>query len=206
VQQQEEQRQQAAQVADEQAAAREQRRWNWVRQTLAAAGYTDTNLQNTVVLFMQNQERARLPLQKQAFGLTAPLTRPDTPSTQFLNELTALREALAKDTERYKTELAQLDETVKYSSDPKLEALLTLLGVVGNESGAVGGIGAIYPTSPMGIGGAMGGMGRGMGRGQGQGQGGAQGGQGGGMGRGEGGGQRQGGGQREGGQADAGDE
>jgi hypothetical protein len=154
-------------------------RWDWIRQTLVASGYTDATMQNSVIDFMKAQETARQPLREQAQALTVLLVNPATPDADLQTGLAAFRTAVAADQARYTTELAALDTSVKYSTQPRLETLLTVLGVVGQEAPTLGGVGALFPESPMGTGGGRGNRGRGnRGGGQGGGNrgGGAQGG------------------------------
>ena len=143
----------------ERTAQREAAKWNWVRQTLIASGTTEAATQNAVIAFMQAQEKAREPLRQQARALAETLVNAATPDDKRVADLAAFQSAVEADTARYKTELAALDTTVKFSTQPRLETLLTLLGVVGAEAPALGGVGAIFPQSPM----AGGGGGRGRG-------------------------------------------
>lgn len=147
-------------------------RMDWVRQTLTASGYTDAQMQNSIVEFMQAQEKARQPLREQAVALTVLLVNPETKDADLQSGLAAFRTNVAADQTRYTTELSALDGTVKYSTSPRLETLLTVLGVVGQEAPTLGGVGVLFPESPMGNGGRGGRGGRG-------GQGGGRGGQGG---------------------------
>lgn len=161
-------------------AAREEEKANWIRQTLTAARYTDVELQNAVVEFMQAQEKARVPLRAAAFNLTPRIIDPAATDEQLKTDLAAFRDAVTKDQERYKTELAALDAKVKFSTQPRLETLLTVLGVIGQEAPTLGGVGAIFPDSPMGNRGQFGPGGPGGRGGRGGGQGGPGGGPGGG--------------------------
>lgn len=160
------QRQEAEQQQQERQVQREQAKWVWVRQTLTAAGYTDAEVQSAVVSFMQAQEKARQPLQQQARALATGLIDLTTPNEKLTADLTKFREAASADQKRYQTELAELDTKVKFSTQPRLETLLTILGVIGQETPTLGGVGAIFPTSPMGSGGMRGGGGRGGAGGQ----------------------------------------
>lgn len=154
--QQRAQRQQRQQQREVQRQASE---WDWVRQTLAASGYKDAPMQNAVIAFMQAQERAREPLREQARTLAESLVNPAVPDAQLSTNLAAFRTAMATDATRHDSELAALDQAVKYSTQPRLEMLMTVLGVVGPETPTLGGVGALFPESPM----AGGGGGRGRG-------------------------------------------
>ena len=131
-----------------------------MRSTLVASGYSDATLQNAIIAFMQAQEKARQPLLDQARNLTVNLIKPETANDVFTAEVAASREAVAKDKARYEAELAELDKKINFSTQPRLETLLTVLGVVGSEVPAIGGLGTVFPDS---TGGNRGGMGRMMG-------------------------------------------
>jgi hypothetical protein len=164
----------------------QQRREDWIRQAMAASGFTDKTVQDAVTAFMAAQDKTSGPLQEQAHELSALLIDPNATNEQLKTTLADFRQAVANDKARHATELAALDTQIKYSTQPRLETLLTLLGVVGYEIPQIGGVGAVFPDSPYGNRGGFGGRG-GQGGGQGGpggGQGGAPGGQGGRGGRG----------------------
>lgn len=150
-------------------------RWEWIRQTLVASGYTDAAMQNSIIEFMKAQETARQPLREQAQALTVLLVNPKTQDADLQSGLATFRTAVAADQARYTTELTALDTSVKYSTQPRLETLLTVLGIVGQEAPTLGGVGVLFPESPMGTGGGRGNRGNRGNRG-GQGGGGQQGG------------------------------
>lgn len=150
-------------------------RWEWIRQTLVASSYTDATMQNSIIEFMKAQETARQPLREQAQALTVLLVNPETQDADLQTGLATFRTAVAADQARYTTELTALDTSVKYSTQPRLETLLTVLGIVGQEAPTLGGVGVLFPESPMGTGGGRGNRGNRGNRG-GQGGGGQQGG------------------------------
>lgn len=146
----------------ERTAQRETAKWNWVRQTLIASGYTEAATQDAVIAFMQAQEKAREPLRQQARALAETLVNGTVTDEKRVADLAAFRSAVEADKARYTSELAALDAAVKFSTQPRLETLLTLLGVVGAEAPTLGGVGAIFPQSPMAGGGGRGGRGGGQ--------------------------------------------
>lgn len=128
----------------------QKQRWDWIRQTLVASGYTDTSLQDAVLAFMQEQEKIRQPFRSTAQELTSLLVKPATPEEEFKTQLADFRDKMKKDEERYSQALAALDEKIKYSTQPRLETLLTVLGILGREIPTLGGVGTLFPNSPLG--------------------------------------------------------
>lgn len=154
-------------------ARRNTQRQEWLRQAMTASGVTEVVMQNSVINTMMAQEKTRVALQEQARTLSNALIKPETENETLKADLATYRAAVAAADKQRVTDLAALDAQVKYSTNPRIETLLTLLGVLGNETTQLGGIGAIFPDSPYGN--------RGGGRGQGGRGGRGQGGQGGGQ-------------------------
>jgi hypothetical protein len=128
----------------------QQQRWNWVRQTLDASGFTDKTLQEAIVGYMENQEQVYRPLRARARDLAFLLLQPATPEEDVKKQLADFQEKMQKEELHTKQELMSLDEKIKYSTQPRLETLLTLLGVLGLETPTLGGVGALFPDSPLG--------------------------------------------------------
>jgi uncharacterized membrane protein YgcG len=161
---------------------RAEQRQTWLRQAMTASGVTDAATQTTVINYIVAQEKSKVALQAQARAISDLLLKPESTDAEVKTALTAYRASVAAARTAKDAGLAEIDTATKYSTQPKVEALLTLLGVLGPETSELGGIGEIFPDSPYGRGGFGGGRG---------GMGGGRGGQGGGMG---GGGRRGGGG------------
>ncbi len=130
--------------------APEDKREAWVRQVLVASGFTDAEVQTSIIDFIRAQEQARAPLRIAAFALSKSLVNPALTDEQLKATLAAYRDAVARDQERYDQQLAALDEKINYSTQPRLELLLSALGVLGQETATLGGIGAIFPDSGFG--------------------------------------------------------
>ena len=191
-------------MTPEQRAARqaqmEKARWDWVHQTFIASGLTDATLQDSVVTAMQAKEKSRAALQDQARNLASLLINKDTKDADISAALKAYRAAVLADKAIYTDLLTDVEAKNHYTTTPRLETLLTVLGVLGDETAYLGGLGELFPDSPMGRRQGFGGRGGQGGGGQGGGgQGG--GGQGGG---GQGGGGQGGRGGRRGGQGGGG--
>jgi hypothetical protein len=166
-------------------AQRAQAREDWQRQAMNSAGLTDAAAQGLVIEYEKKQSAAKTALLEKARALSTLIATPATPEATVKTELAAFRAAVAAHEKQQASDLEALDTQVKYSTSPRIEGLLTLLGILGNETKVLGGVGTIFPDSPYGN--ARGGMGRGQGQGgQGQGRGQGQGGQGRGQGRGQG--------------------
>lgn len=135
----------------------QQRRAETLRASLTKAGYTTSTLQDAVVTFATTQETARQTLRELSRTLNETVLNPTTTDTQVNTQLAALRSAVA--VERTRTAKAQtaLNTQIGYSTKPRLLALLTTMGLVGDEGLYVGAAGG--PGSPGGWGG------RGSGRG-----------------------------------------
>jgi hypothetical protein len=142
-----------------------------VRTMLIRAGFTDTALQDAVVAFVQDQDKAANSLREQATKLRELLgnqAATDAQTATLLNDLHA-----AADTEkdrRTKAEAA-LDTKIGYTKKPKLEAILTIMGIVGDEAGLTS-TGSVLGGGMGGRGGMAGGGFGGMGGGGGFGGGG----------------------------------
>lgn len=130
----------------------EQKREAWVRQVMVASGFTGVELQDAVIAFMQAQEKVRAPLRTAASALSESLLNPALTDEQLKTTWAGFRELVAKDRDRYAAELAVLDGKIKYSTRPRLEMLLGVIGVVGQETATLGGIGAVFPESGFGSG------------------------------------------------------
>ncbi len=154
---------------------REKERTDWVRQALTAAGYGDAALQDAVIDMMKVDTEGLASLQEMERQLAQKLTDPAFQPEAFTTELKTFRDAVAAYQNKKKEKLEKFDVTYKYTTQPKLETTLVVLGVLGQETNLIGGLGQVFTDSPYGRGGFGGGRGGGNGGGQG-GQGGAPGG------------------------------
>ncbi len=137
-------------------AQEQQRRDLEVRQTLTTAGFTDTALQDAVVAYSNEREKAGDALQAKARQLRDALrgtTATDAQIATLLNDFRAL-----VDEEKARREVAKsaLDAKVGLAAKPRLDALLMMSGLTGDEAQYLGGRG-----------GPGGGWGRGNGKGRG---------------------------------------
>ncbi|HEX8552115.1 MAG TPA: hypothetical protein VF681_11250 [Abditibacteriaceae bacterium] len=140
-------------------ARRTEQRNLWLRQAMTGSGVTDAAAQTAIIDYMTEQEKTRVSLQEQARALSAVLVKPETPDAELKTKLEAYRAAVAAADAQRTADLSVLDEQVKYSTSPRVETLLSLLGVLGNETAQLGGIGALFPESPYSAQGGRGGRG-----------------------------------------------
>lgn len=142
---------------------RAQMREAQLRTTLSNAGYTDTAIQDPIVELarMEQQEAQKLLPQINALR-SALLSTQNTTNTNGFNTNTRTtnarnvnavrntattrpvadmledyRKTVADLQEARNTAIADLDKTISFSNDPTLEALLTMLGIIGDETGFV---------------------------------------------------------------------
>lgn len=146
-------------------AEREKQRTDWVRQALTAAGYGDAALQDAVIAMMATDVTGLASLQELERQLAGKLVDPAFQAEAFPAELKAFRDAVQKYQDDKKVKLEKFDATYKYTTQPKLETTLVVLGVLGPETTLLGGIGQVFPDSPYGRGGFGGRGGGGQGGG-----------------------------------------
>jgi hypothetical protein len=115
------------------------------RALLNSGGITDKEVQDAIIAFVNEQNKAREPLSKQARQLSSALADPATTGDQASALLQSFRDASTQHKENYKNALAQLDAKISYTTDPRLESMLTLIGILGDESQLAGGFPVIFP-------------------------------------------------------------
>lgn len=144
---------------------------NRVRQQLTGAGFADKAVQDPIVTYWKAQDTARQNIRDKQQQLAQALNNPATSNDEVGIMLRDLRDAITEEKTRQTGALKDLDTAVSYSKNVKLEALLTVLGLIGDESSytARAGMGM---GGPGGRGGGPGGGGPGGGFGGGGGRGG----------------------------------
>jgi len=105
---------------------------------------TDVELQDTLVNFLSEQANRRQSVRDQKNKLQTGLRNNLASDTQVLSMLNDYRANVEQAKEDYKKALAVLDTKIGYSKNPRLEATLVLLGVIGDESSFI--------IGPMGLG------------------------------------------------------
>ncbi|MDQ3814606.1 MAG: hypothetical protein M3347_11735 [Armatimonadota bacterium] len=105
-----------------------------VRARLMAAGFTDKDTQDAVVAFVVERQKARQALREQGRKMEEALRADALTDAEMLTLLHDFRATVEEEKARHKTALAALDAKTGYSKKPRLQALLTLLGIIGDEA------------------------------------------------------------------------
>ena len=123
--------QQRAEIFEDPAKLREWNRRN-LRAQLERVNVRDAPSQEALLLFVENEVNARDDLMEKARELQRALRGDTLTETQFAGQFNLYQVALEDDRERRDVALATLKKTVDVSRNPRLEAMLTLMGVYGN--------------------------------------------------------------------------
>lgn len=141
-----------------------------IRGMLAPAGFTDAALQDAVIAFVNEQDKATEELQQKQRQIARAAREGGMADAQLATLLADFRAAVAAEKTRRATATTALDAKIEFSKKPRLDALLTTAGIIGDESSIVDSM------AGRGMGGFGGGFGGGRGGRGGRGQGGGQGG------------------------------
>lgn len=125
-----EQRKQAIQAMTEQI----------VRGSLEQAGVNDAETQNLVINAMREQDTIYAPVRELHLKLAQALINKDPDEAQVAALLQSLHEAAQKARAAREASIKTLDDRIAFSQQPRLQALLTMLGLVGDETEHVGGV------------------------------------------------------------------
>ena len=107
-------------------------------------GIVEKDVQDAILAFLTAQETARQPLVGMARRLNGELADANVTDEQTSAALAEFRKAVADDQVRYQNALRDLDAKINYTSKPRLEAFLTMIGVIGPEASALGRGGRIF--------------------------------------------------------------
>lgn len=132
-----------------------------MKQMMEAAGITDFDVQDAIVAYVAEQNRARATLfqlaQTAAVALQAPTVAPINVAageaatagadSKVAATFKAYEIAVNAENERQEKALKELDAKIKYSKTPRIKAFLTLVGILNNDVLAIGGPAAIF-TAP----------------------------------------------------------
>jgi len=105
-----------------------------LRNELAQAGYTDTALQDALVAYADEQGKAREKLREKARKVNDALHGNAVTDNDMRTLLEEFRAAVDDEKSRREAAFKALDAKIGYSKKPKLEALLTMLGLIGDEA------------------------------------------------------------------------
>lgn len=115
-----------------------------MRLMLSNAGFADKAVQDEVVAFANEQSKAMAKLNEQNGRLRMGLREQNTPANQLSTLMSEYNAAVTAENTRRKTALDALDAKINFRKQPRLEAVLTTMGVVGDEmvvAGLGGGVG-----------------------------------------------------------------
>jgi hypothetical protein len=111
---------------------RQQRLENQMRQAMSNLGCSDIPTQDAIISYIGADMRARRPLQSQSRRLFTALRSKDLPEDKLARMVAEFRDAVESDKQRRTASEAALDGRIKYSQNPRLEAMLLLFGVIGD--------------------------------------------------------------------------
>jgi hypothetical protein len=143
---------------------RTQMRDRQIRGALTGAGFTDTATQDAVVNYATTQATVSTGLLPKIDALRNAF-RDNADDKTIADALAAFRTAVDEAQKNRDTAIAELDKSVSFSTKPKMEALLVMLGMIGDEAPFVANLAgqAQLPGAGGGGRGGMGGMMGGMG-------------------------------------------
>ncbi|RYX82821.1 hypothetical protein EON83_17810 [bacterium] len=143
-------RQNMAQTNTQRETMRATMRENQIRTSLTNAGFTDTTIQDPIVALAKMEQAASQGLLPKINALRTALnnnaqnnaggnnTQGNNMNGRSVADIFAdYRSAVADMQEARATAIINLDKTVSFSTNPTLEALLTMLGIIGDETGFV---------------------------------------------------------------------
>jgi len=130
------------------------RRETNLRETLTEAGFADKVLQDAVIAFTNSQTEERGDNRDKMRELNQAV-RKNAGDVEIAALLKEIRDEVQADKDQRAQALKELDAKIGYTKKPRLEAVLTLAGVIGENTGGPGAMG--------GRGGRGGGMGGGQG-------------------------------------------
>ena len=130
-----------------------------MKQMMEAAGITNFDIQDAVIAYVNEQNKARVTLlqlaQTTARALQEPVVEPinaadtnvrETANDKVATSFSAYETAVQAENERQQKALEELDEKIHYSTTPRIKAFLTLVGILNNDVLAIGGPTAIFTT------------------------------------------------------------
>jgi len=145
----------------------QQQREQGVKMMLQRGNVDDVVAQGAIIAFINAQDAATQTLQDAARKVNQAVRNPDSTDDQIATALADLRKLAAAEKLRRATALTQMDAAINYTKNPRLDAILTLGGVIGDEAALLGAGGGGGGGGGRGGRGGMGGPGGGFGGGPG---------------------------------------
>lgn len=103
-----------------------------LREMMAANSITDNSTQDTVLAFLANELEARRPLRQLGNKLQRALSGQDTTDAQIKALIADYQNAQDLENQRRAKAQDELDKSIHYSENPRLQGLLLLMGVLGD--------------------------------------------------------------------------
>jgi hypothetical protein len=138
---------------EEREQAMQRMRSQGTRNALQRAGVTDAATQDAILSYTEAQDKARQPLRDQSRKIADMLQDATATDAQVATELRSFRAAVAAEKLRSTRALADLSTKTGYRTKPRLEALLTMMGVLGDEAAYIGAMPGGMRGGPGGVGG-----------------------------------------------------
>jgi len=142
-------------------AAMAQVREQTVRRLLERSGFAEKALQDDVIAFIKEEDKLRLPLREENRKVAEALRNQGGTEDEIRTALTNLRTAVDKEKTRRAEATKAFAAKANLAQKPRLEALLTMLGIIGDEAAIIG-AGAGAGAMAGGMGGLRAGRGAGM--------------------------------------------
>lgn len=104
-----------------------------LRQQMTGAGFEDKALQDPIIAFWKAQETARQPLRDETDQLMDGLRNKTATNDEIGIMMRDVRDAVTEEKTRHDAAIKDLDTQVHYTKNPRLEAMITVMGLIGDE-------------------------------------------------------------------------
>jgi len=116
----------------------QERQERGLRRGLSRAGFEDKALQDAIVAYSQEQSKARRLLQDQLRKIMEAMQDKAITDAQMAALIADFRADVAAERDRRDAALKILDQKTSYTTKPRLDALLMMLGIIGDEMSIAG--------------------------------------------------------------------
>jgi hypothetical protein len=113
-----------------------EKRAEGLRRVMASMGVAERGVQDEVLRYIVEQSRARAVVRRKATEIYTALRDPDKTDDQIRVLLSAYGSVLTADRSRRSAAEDALNERIGFRNKPRVEAALTILGVIGDAPGA----------------------------------------------------------------------
>jgi len=111
-----------------------------LRMFMTRGGFPEQKIQDAVVDFMTQQEKEREQVRDQSAKMVQALLNNEMKDEDVANQLANFRAAVDVMKGNREAALADFDAKIEYSRKPRLEAFLTMVGLLGDESSYMSGM------------------------------------------------------------------